>query len=157
MARKYQNTPRAHAESLTRLAREYSQLASEHRELASAVSRDSDGRIPERHNFPYWIFQLTVLAAEAERLLALEVELARKHGTTWADIGEALGVSKQAAHDRFSTHERWNKSRRIAQLLQARWADDYRYLRELREAHGEAAPTFRRLRAPRPAPPSARR
>jgi hypothetical protein len=131
-------------------------VASEHRALASAVSRGPDGAT-ERYDFSYWIFQLTVLAASAERLLALEVELARKYGTTWADIGEALGVSKHAAHDRFSTCERWSRSRLIAQLLQARWADDYRYLRELRAADGEATPAFKRLRARRSAPPSASR
>lgn len=154
VARKYRNTPRAHAESLARLAREYDKLASEHRTLASAVSRASEETPPGRHDFTYWIFQLTVLAAETERLLAFEVELARKHGTTWEGIGEALGVSKQAAHDRFSTRARWTRSRRIAQLSQARWADDYRYLRELREADGEAVPPLKRLRARGSAPPS---
>lgn len=31
------------------------------------------------------------------------VDFARFNGETWADIGEALGVSRQAAHERFNS------------------------------------------------------
>jgi hypothetical protein len=33
-----------------------------------------------------------------ERLEALQVDNARRHGWSWEEIGKALGVSKQAAH-----------------------------------------------------------
>jgi hypothetical protein len=62
------------------------------------------------------------LSAVAERLLALEIELARSFGVTWEEVGAALGVSRQAAWDRFASHERWQKSKRITQLRNARAA-----------------------------------
>jgi hypothetical protein len=62
------------------------------------------------------------LSAAAERLLALEIELARSFGVTWEEVGAALGVSRQAAWDRFASHERWQKSKRITQLRNARFA-----------------------------------
>ncbi|MPZ60291.1 MAG: helix-turn-helix domain-containing protein [Propionibacteriales bacterium] len=34
----------------------------------------------------------------AERLEALQVDNARRHGWSWEQIGSALGVSKQAVH-----------------------------------------------------------
>jgi hypothetical protein len=34
----------------------------------------------------------------AERLEALQVDNARRHGWSWEQIGQALGVSKQAVH-----------------------------------------------------------
>lgn len=34
--------------------------------------------------------------------LITEVWLARSHGAAWTVIGEALGISKQAAHKRFA-------------------------------------------------------
>jgi hypothetical protein len=33
-----------------------------------------------------------------ERLEALQVDNARRYGWSWEEIGQALGVSKQAAH-----------------------------------------------------------
>jgi hypothetical protein len=33
-----------------------------------------------------------------ERLEALQVDNARRHGWSWEEIGHALGVSKQAVH-----------------------------------------------------------
>ncbi len=33
-----------------------------------------------------------------ERLEALQVDSARRHGWSWEEIGQALGVSRQAAH-----------------------------------------------------------
>jgi hypothetical protein len=33
-----------------------------------------------------------------ERLEALQVDNARRHGWSWEQIGQALGVSKQAVH-----------------------------------------------------------
>lgn len=34
------------------------------------------------------------------------VEAARKAGATWQQIGDALGISRQAAHERFKEGER---------------------------------------------------
>ena len=34
----------------------------------------------------------------AERLEALQVDNSRRHGWSWEQIGQALGVSKQAVH-----------------------------------------------------------
>lgn len=44
--------------------------------------------------------QETVVAWE--RNLWLSVDIARSHGATWEEIGETLGVSRQAAQQRFS-------------------------------------------------------
>jgi DNA-directed RNA polymerase specialized sigma24 family protein len=38
----------------------------------------------------------------AETLEALQVENARRQGWSWAEIAEALGVSKQAVHKRYA-------------------------------------------------------
>lgn len=48
--------------------------------------------------------QLGALAQASRDLneaLSLSVELARSRGASWADIGGALGVSKQAASQRY--------------------------------------------------------
>ncbi len=50
---------------------------------------------------------LAVLAEMSERIdwaLLAVVGEARARGTSWAVIGEAIGVSKQAAHKRFSPY-----------------------------------------------------
>jgi hypothetical protein len=39
--------------------------------------------------------------SEAQRLLREAVADARLEGRTWAEIGDALGISKQSAHERF--------------------------------------------------------
>lgn len=41
------------------------------------------------------------LVGEAQEVLAAAVVAARARGTTWEDIGEALGISRQAAQERF--------------------------------------------------------
>jgi hypothetical protein len=46
------------------------------------------------------------LRAVGDRLLDRFVVTARKEGRSWTEIGESLGVSKQAAHQRFVTVER---------------------------------------------------
>jgi hypothetical protein len=48
------------------------------------------------------------MAGEAQHILELAVILEREKGTSWEDIGQALGITKQAAHERFSrVVERW--------------------------------------------------
>lgn len=147
MARPYRNTPRAHAESLAQLSESYAQLATQHREFANTVTQGKHDEAITRDRFTNWIFRLVKLAAGAEQLLALEIELARKHGATWSEIGDALGVSRQAAHDRFSKPERRNKSRKISQLNQAQWTDAYRYVQEEQAAGEGYLPPNRRLRS----------
>ncbi len=117
----YRNTLRAHAHALSDLGKASTDLAAEHRSTANAVERDREKATYDRH-FRQWILRVGELSAAAERLLALEIELARSFGVTWEEVGAALGVSRQAAWDRFSSHERWRKSRRIAQLRNARTA-----------------------------------
>lgn len=41
-------------------------------------------------------------AAQAERALVLAVRQARAEGVTWQAIGDLLGVTRSAAHQRFS-------------------------------------------------------
>ena len=41
---------------------------------------------------------VVVLRRTTERLEAIHVEAARTHGWTWQQIGDALGVSRQAVH-----------------------------------------------------------
>ena len=54
---------------------------------------------------------------EADRLARVEVMAARElDGASWSDVGEALGMTRQAAHERFRTgpdgfHSRWYKLR----------------------------------------------
>lgn len=45
---------------------------------------------------------LATAAAEAARLRDLGVERAREAGASWVSIGEALGVTRQAARQRYS-------------------------------------------------------
>ena len=42
-----------------------------------------------------------LLAKAAERLSRAEVMAARDVGVTWAEVGEAFGISTQTAHERF--------------------------------------------------------
>jgi hypothetical protein len=44
---------------------------------------------------------LAALATEAERRLHAHVAKAREANASWSEIGDALGISKQAAHERF--------------------------------------------------------
>ncbi len=50
------------------------------------------------------------MVSAAQHVLQLAAVLEREKGTSWEDIGEALEISKQAAHERFSgAHDRWRK------------------------------------------------
>jgi len=102
----YRNTLRMRASALSNLGKAYAHLASLHRTGASAAERGQQKITYDRY-FSHWILAMSELSAEAERLLALEIELPRSFGVTWDEVGAALGVSRQAAWDRFSSHERW--------------------------------------------------
>jgi len=121
MADDYRNTLRAHAYALSDLGKAYTRLASQHRVAASAAERGQQKITYDRY-FNDWISSASEYSAAAERLLALEIELARSFGVTWDEVGAVLGVSRQAAWDRFASHERWQKSRRISQLRTKRTA-----------------------------------
>src|SRR5262249_51694213 len=61
---------------------------------------------PRRDNYSeeYLLSVLTRSSANAEasnELLRGYVDTLRKHDVPWADIGEALGISRQAAWERF--------------------------------------------------------
>lgn len=59
----------------------------------------ADGGIP-----PSWLRLLAEVNEVRRRLDLIEhhaIELVRESGTTWEDIGEALGISRQAARQRF--------------------------------------------------------
>jgi hypothetical protein len=115
------NTLRAHAYALSELGKAYTLLASQHRVAASAAERGQQKITYDRY-FNDWISSAIEYSAAAERLLALEIELARSFGVTWDEVGASLGISRQAAWDRFASHERWQKSRRISQLRAKRTA-----------------------------------
>ena len=44
-------------------------------------------------------------AGAVDKLIRQTVEDARRQGCTWAEIGQALGISKQSAWERFSGEE----------------------------------------------------
>lgn len=125
MSGDYRNTLRAHASALSGLGQAYARLASQHRIAANAAQSGKLKITYDRH-FRDWVLVVTELSAAAERLLALEIELARSFGVTWDEVGAALGVSRQAAWDRFANQERWQKSRRISQLRNTRTATSKR-------------------------------
>jgi hypothetical protein len=63
-----------------------------------------------------WPLQALGVLAEVERwhrsLIEQAVAAARGAGSSWADIGAALGITKQSAHERFSTTTRNKRSDR---------------------------------------------
>ncbi|MCU1685189.1 MAG: hypothetical protein JWQ81_5928 [Amycolatopsis sp.] len=133
MSKTYRNTLRAHAESLAMLSRAYTDLARQHRVVADAAARGKRQPTAES-DFSEWIFRACEFAAAAERELALEIELARTFGVTWDEIADALGVSRQAAWERFAKQSRWNNTRRLSQANQARRAS---LLHDLRKRIGD--------------------
>lgn len=69
----------------------------------AAAARQELGRLPQ-------VSELDALRANA-RLVAmlegrrwLEMQAAREHGASWADIGEALGMSRQGAWEWYQRH-----------------------------------------------------
>jgi hypothetical protein len=49
--------------------------------------------------------RIASVAAQVEGGLQRWVSEARRRGSSWADIGDALGMSRQSAWERFSHHE----------------------------------------------------
>jgi hypothetical protein len=127
MAGDYRNTLRAHAYALSFIGKAYTNFASRHRAAASASEKGR--KLTFDGHFKEWIYEACEFSAASERLLALEVELARSFGITWEEIAAALGVSRQAAWDRFANQSRWQKSRRVSQLQAAQEAEFWRKAR----------------------------
>src|ERR1022692_273767 len=46
------------------------------------------------------------IAADARELLSLAVVYERRRGTSWEVVGETLGISRQAAHERYASIEK---------------------------------------------------
>lgn len=161
MARRYRNTLKAHAHALSSLGAALSELAHEHRVAASAVERHrTAGAMEAASDTPFaeWIATASEISMAAERLLELQVELARTFGMTWEQIADVLGVSRQAAWERFNTHARWDRTHRTGHLRRTRRATMFR-----RMAAGqspEVVATLRRMmradfaRPPTTSPPS---
>ena len=53
-----------------------------------------------------WVEQALRVAREAEHLLTLAIAYEYRQGTSWTEIGERLGISKQAAHERYADRVR---------------------------------------------------
>jgi hypothetical protein len=145
MAKQYRNTLKAHAYALSSLGRALSELASEHRAAASLVERSGANSIKLKRegHFAEWIATASELSMAAERLLELEIELARSYGTTWEQVADVLGVSRQAAWERFGNHERWDRTHRTAHLRRVRRMAIYR--RMIVGQSEETAATVRRM------------
>ncbi len=64
-----------------------------------------------------WISTAHQVLEEAEQTLLAAITRARQNGTTWAEIGTQLGVSRQATQQRFtraSVHESTNRATRAS-------------------------------------------
>ncbi len=66
------------------------------------MDRLAQSRSVSVNGFPHCVRLLRDLRDEADRWLVLFVRDEIESGHTWAEIGEALGVSRQAAHERFA-------------------------------------------------------
>ncbi|MEU4398240.1 hypothetical protein [Micromonospora orduensis] len=126
MARTYRNTLKTHAYALSSLGAALTDLAHEHRVAASAMEQKPSRAPAGDSQFVDWIAAAAEISAAAERLLELEVELARRHGTTWEQVGDALGVSRQSAWERFRSHSRWDRTHRLSRLRRVRRAAMFR-------------------------------
>ncbi|GEM29559.1 hypothetical protein NN3_05660 [Nocardia neocaledoniensis NBRC 108232] len=129
MPRKYRNTLKAHAHALAELGKALLTLSTSHRNAAAVVERDGASATPGKGELSDWIATSSEIAAAAERLLALQVELARTYGMSWDEVAKVLGVSRQSAWERFHSHDRWNRSRRVSQLRRQQNAAMFRRMR----------------------------
>lgn len=112
---------------------------------ANAAGRRAESEQPD------WIELLTAAAHLAGRLQALAddlvedyVEHCRLHGYSWADIGVALGVTRQASQQRFLVpHKQYDPAEYSEELRQA-----MTHMKRVAIQHRGASP-------PRPTPPPA--
>jgi hypothetical protein len=94
-------------------------IAEVDRTSAAAANRDGGPQ-------PDWLALLVTAAELSGRLLALAddlvedyVEHCRLHGCSWTDIGKALGVTRQAAQQRFLAPHRQYEPEELADELRA--------------------------------------
>lgn len=64
------------------------------RRLAADDQEGENWELPE-------LAELVALRNEADAALVAGVQAMRRHGMSWADIGRELGITRQAAHERF--------------------------------------------------------
>ncbi|MET9290343.1 Clp protease N-terminal domain-containing protein [Streptomyces sp. NPDC003077] len=97
-------------------------------DLIAEVDRTCDSaHRPGGQDQPDWLALLTVAAGISGQLQALAddlvedyVEHCRMHGVSWADIGAALGVTRQAVQQRFhAPHKRYTPEMLTEGLRQA--------------------------------------
>jgi len=70
-------------------------------ELAKGFEANEPGSGDERDVAEYLLRRAGIGQAENERRLAAAVTVAREAGWSWRRIGEVLGVSAQAGHQRY--------------------------------------------------------
>ena len=145
MPSRYRNTLKAHAYALNSLGKALRDLAHDHRVVASAIERGQQAR-PTDGQLADWIATACEISAAAESLVALQVELARNYGVTWDAMAGVLGISRQAAWERFGTHARRGRTHRLSQLRQAHRAAMFR-----RMAAGQSQEVVATLRKMMPA------
>ncbi|MEU9111015.1 Clp protease N-terminal domain-containing protein [Streptomyces sp. NPDC048483] len=97
-------------------------------DLIAEVDRTCDAaHRPGEQEQPDWLALLTVAASLAGQLQVLAddlvedyVEHCRMHGSSWTDIGTALGVTRQAVQQRFhAPHKRYSPETMTSDLRQA--------------------------------------
>lgn len=119
MPGKYRNTLKAHAHAQASLGRALQDLATAHRDAAAAEPGSPPTDSFGQNEFLDWIARTCEIAAAADRLLALEIDLARRSGLTWDSVADVLGVSRQSAWERYATSKRRSTSRPNSRLRQA--------------------------------------
>ncbi|WP_307705069.1 hypothetical protein [Streptomyces sp. V1I6] len=80
---------------------------------AMDVSKSADGLVPTRHDPDTGpggrVSQAAQLVELAERVLASAVVYERERGSSWAEIGQYLGIGAGEAEERFAADlDRWN-------------------------------------------------
>lgn len=101
--------------------------------------------------------RLALLAAQRAREdAAVHVARARALGATWADVGAALGVTRQTAHERFGTSSRRlaRRTTSAALRLSQRGAEPRAEGRVARSADARHLDDHEALPAPRPDDPA---
>lgn len=78
------------------------QIADARRALTLAMKRLAESRGVELGEAPNLIRLVRDIRDEADEWLIVMVRDAIEAGDTWAAVGESLGVTKQAAHERFA-------------------------------------------------------
>lgn len=72
-------------------------------QMVERVIRGAARRVGDADEFD--LAHFVSIRSLIEEQIRVAVELQRRDGKSWSDIGSALGVSKQAAMKRFKTHQ----------------------------------------------------